>query len=121
MSSVYSVRFLRVPYAAGTYTWVCPASRTAVVRSLTARNSASDAGAVVLVIAGVAVYQVALPSSGSSIHFDSRDVFGPGESVQLSISGSGVGAVVSGYLLDGAPPALAAQTYEPERAELLPA
>lgn len=100
MPRAYTERFLHVGPLAGTTYFTVPVGHRAVVRSLAARNDASTAGNVVLIVAEFVIYQVAIPAAaGSSATYETRQVAYATERVGLSISGS-VQVMLSGYLFE---------------------
>jgi hypothetical protein len=118
VSRAYSERFIGSLGLVGTRSYVVPAGRRAVVRSLTYASTAPSGQYIQLHVAGLLAYTFTSPGSTVNEHHEVRLVAYAGESVTVYTSNAGFRYAVNGYLFDdyAGPPAAALREAESDPA-----
>lgn len=98
-SKVYSVRFTLLQ-GAGSATYVVPAGKRAVLKSIMGWNGDSGPANVSISIGGTVVWFTPVPGASALTSPPIMVVLYKAEQLQVSHGAAGLRSVVSGYLLD---------------------
>jgi hypothetical protein len=95
---VYTERFLH-HQAGGTWSWTCPPARRAILTNVSVLNTLTTAPMWVSLSIGGIYVTLIFPAANATIHQTLKGVLYQGETLNLTISQSGLHVTVSGYLM----------------------
>lgn len=94
---LYSERFLHLGAPNVLMTWVCPAGRRAVIRSVVISNGGA-AGGFARVTLAAKILMLPYPDGYTTLAWDMRQVVYGGEDVVAFVNQAGMTVAISGYL-----------------------
>lgn len=98
---VYTETFVRRrSLGAGTWNWVVPAGKRAIVKSIVVTQTGGQAGIAEVLVGNVAVFLATIPATAVSHNVELLAVGYPGEIVGVYASQPDYDVSVSGWLLD---------------------